>query len=70
MKAYIIEDKDVRALLDAIKLARFEPDVRRAFDSTFWEQHQPACQQLLKDVHARFLYHLHQWLAGQGVDRL
>lgn len=57
MRVIIIEDKDARTLLDALKLERFEQIDR---DKEHWD--------IIQKVHRAFHYHVCTWLQEQGCQ--
>lgn len=59
MRVIIIEDKDARALLDALKLERFE---QADSDKQHWD--------IIQKVHQQFHYHVCTWLQDQGCQIL
>lgn len=61
MRVIIIEDKDARALLDQLQLAKFteKQDIRLSLSST-----------TVDDIHRHFHYVVCKWLQEQGCNVL
>jgi hypothetical protein len=58
MRVIIIEDKDARALLDALKLDSM----------TFQERHSADSADLVQEIHRIFHYRVCTWLQDQGCN--
>lgn len=61
MRAIIIKDEDARALLDQLKLDRFQGANNVRIEGR-------TAEQIMEDVHGRFHYIVCRWLQEQGAS--
>ncbi len=67
MKAIIISDSDARALINELKLNKFN-ETRRG---TLTERHgQAVVEAMVDSIHSEFHYIVTRWLQEQGADCL
>lgn len=76
MKAIIIQDSDAAALLDSLRLARFDaaesfPMIKSPTDyHEMTEKERQIYRQLVEATHRRFHYIVTRWLQEQGASPL
>ena len=68
MRAIIIDDKDSKALLDAISLAKFQDVAGREFGLAHVTDHDRKF--IIDAMHRRFHYVVTRWLQDQGASGL
>ena len=69
MRVIIIEDKDAMALIDSLKLEKFE-DARLMTGSAFDRLSESSKKSILDSVHRRFHFIVTRWLQEQGARGL
>jgi hypothetical protein len=68
MRAIIIEDKDSKALLDQLALAKFGDVAAHTCERLKDLPLEIQRQEVIKEVHARFHYVVCRWLQEQGAN--